>query len=157
MKKINYMVLFALSTLLLACSSDVKIDKLIGQWKVSDMKVDLPNVPPQLIQNAKTLALSSTYEFKLDMTYCMTISKNELEDGRKQIGSVILNSNNISLHTDSLMFEVDGIWTPVKMDDFFKSVYKTMELKVEKITMNQLLISEKEGTGTIYYTLDRIK
>jgi outer membrane murein-binding lipoprotein Lpp len=63
MKKINYMVLFALSTLLLACSSDVKIDKLIGQWKVSDMKVDLP-------------------------------------------------------HTDSLMFEVDGIWTPVKMELF---------------------------------------
>jgi len=49
MKRINYMILFGLSIISFACNLGLKEDELTGQWKVSDMKVEIPSVPPLLI------------------------------------------------------------------------------------------------------------
>ncbi len=61
---------------------------------VTEIKVEIPNIHPQLITNVKILTLSITYEFKSDLKYCITISDNELESGRKHMESIVFNSNN---------------------------------------------------------------
>lgn len=157
MKRIHYLIFISLTILHFACNPGSKTETIYGTWKVTDMKVEIPNIHPQLITNAKILALSTTYEFKSDLKYCMTISDNELESGRKHMGSMVFNSNNLSLSTDSLLIEKDGIWTAIEKNDFNKPYFKIMEMKIERITNNQLLISEKEVNGIIYYTLDRIE
>lgn len=156
MKRIYFKIFISLIILHFACNPGSKTETIYGKWKVTDMKVEIPNIHPQLITNAKILALSTTYEFKSDLKYCMTISDNELESGRKHMGSMVFNSNNLSLSTDSLLIEKDGIWTAIEKNDFNKPYFKIMEMKIERITNNQLLISEKEVNGIIYYTLDRI-
>ena len=103
MNKENYIVLIGLSLLFFACNSGNE-KKISGVWKVTDMKVDIPNVPPQLITNAKILALSTTYEFRNDNSFCITIASNELENGRRQVGSMNFISNGVTLNTDSLFF-----------------------------------------------------
>lgn len=156
MKRIYFIIFMSLTILYFACNPRSKTETIYGKWKVTDMKVEMPNIHPQLITNAKILALSTTYEFKSDLKYCMTISDNELESGRKHMGSMVFNSNNLSLSTDSLLIEKDGIWTAIEKNDFNKPYFKIMEMKIDRITNNQLLISEKEVNGIIYYTLDRI-
>lgn len=121
------------------------------------MKCEIPNAFPRLVESAKIIALSTTYEFRPNMTFCMTISKNELDNGRRQIGKVAINAKNILLSTDSLFFEKNGRWSHVEKNDFRESYFKPMEIYVEKKTKNQIIISEKEANGKIYYTLDKIK
>lgn len=156
MKRIHYLIFISLIILHFACNPGSKTEKIAGQWKVTEMKVEIPNIHPQLITNARILALSTTYEFKSDMKYSMTISDNELESGRRHIGSITFNSNSFSLSTDSLLIEKDGVWTVVEKNDFNKPYFKIMEMKIERITDNQLFLSEKEVDGIIYYTLDRL-
>ena len=156
MNKENYIVLIGLSLLFFACNSGNE-KKISGVWKVTDMKVDIPNVPPQLITNAKILALSTTYEFRNDNSFCITIASNELENGRRQVGSMNFISNGVTLNTDSLFFERNGVWAYIEKSDFNKPYFKSMEMKFEKISANQLLVAEKDMNGIIYYTLQRLK
>ncbi len=90
------------------------------------------------------------------MKYCMTISKNESEGGRKHIGKLTMESNNFSLSTDTLLLEKNGAWTVIEKNDFNNPIFATMEMKIEKITDDRLFISETEGKGRIYYTLDKV-
>ena len=158
MRTIFKLIFILISYLFVSCSNDLS-QQIIGEWKVSDVKIDIKNVPEQLIQNAKILSLATIYEFKNDGQYCMTISKNSLENGRKNIGKLVLDSNDkiIHLKTDSLLVEKNGNWELIKKNDFNTPMFKSMPMKVEKITSNQMILSEKEKSGVIYYTLDRIR
>ncbi|WP_026474534.1 hypothetical protein [Alkaliflexus imshenetskii] len=157
MKKGVFTMFIGMSILLFACNTGNEVDKLYASWKVTDMKVDIPNVPPQLITNAKILALSTTYEFRNDNSFCMTIASNELDNGRRQVGTMSYSSNSLTLNTDSLFFERNGVWTNIEKSDFNKPYFKSMQLQIEKIIANQLLVAEKEVNGVIYYTLQKIE
>lgn len=156
MKKVYIIIFMNLTMLYFACNPGSKTEKIARQWMVTEIKVEIPNIHPQLITNARILALSTTYEFKSDLKYCMTISDNELESGCKHMESMVFNSDNLSLSTDSLLVEKDGIWTVVEKNDFNKPYFEIMAMKIERITDNLLLISEKEVNERIYYQLDRI-
>ncbi len=157
MKRDIYLLAFSIGVLLFGCKSKLDTEQLTGQWQVPEIKVDIPNVPGQLIEHAKILALATTYEFKADRQYCMTVSKNELESGRKHFGRVTFDSNDFSLSTDSLLLEKNGAWTLIERNDFNAPFFGVMEMKIEKVTEHQLFISEKEGEGTIFYTLDKVE
>lgn len=151
------LILILISYLFVSCSEDIS-HQMIGEWKVSDMRVTMKNVPEQLLKNAKTLSLATSYQFKNDGQYCMTISKNSLEHGRKHKGEMILDPKNYQIHlkTDSLLVEKDGNWALIEKNDLNRPMFQSMSLKIEQITSNQMILSEKESNGVIYYTLDRI-
>ena len=155
MPRTIFLIVLSIGLLLFACNPKLNTEQLTGQWKVTEMKVDIPNVPSQLIDNARILALATTYEFKSDRHYCMTISKNELGGGRKHFGMVTFDSKNFSLSTDSLWLEKDGAWTLIVRNDFNEPFFEVIEMKIEKMTERQLFVSEKEGNGAIYYTLEK--
>lgn len=141
-----------------SCSTDLS-KEIVGEWKVSDVKVNTENIPQQLIKNAKILSLATKYEFKTDGMYCMTVSKNTLERGRKHKGQIIINSENkqITLKTDTLLFEKNGNWKLFEKNDFNKPMFNSMKMKVEKTSSNQLILSGKGKSYKIFYTLDRIE
>jgi hypothetical protein len=87
----------------------------------------------------------------------MTISKNELEGGRKHFGKVTFDPNILSLSTDSIMIEKDGTWTVVKKNNLNEPFFEEMVMKIESMTEHQLHISEKEDPGTVFYTLDKVE
>ncbi len=157
MKKINYVILIGLSILYFSCNSNFKKDELFGQWKVSDVKFEIPNDQPELMKNAKTLSLATVYEFKNDMSFCMTIKKTSWENGRKQIGNFIINDKNMTLNTDTLLFEKNETWIQIENKIFNSEILTPKKMTIEKTSRNQLIISEKESKGIIYYTLDRIE
>ncbi len=142
--------------LFVSCSNNIS-NEIVGNWKVTDLKVDMKNVPKPLIQNAKILALATKYEFKNNGTYCMTISKNALENGRKHKGTMSVSTlgKQITLNTDTLLFEEYGKWKLIEKNNSNSQIFASMSMKIEKVSSNQIVLSESETSGTLIYTLDR--
>ncbi len=141
-----------------SCSNNIS-NEMVGNWKVTDLKVDMKNVPKPLIQNAKILALATKYEFKNNDTYCMTISKNALENGRKHKGTLSVSTlgKQITLNTDTLLFEEYGKWKLIEKNNSNSAIFNSISMKIEKVSPNQIILSEKEHNGMMYYTLNRFK
>jgi len=150
-------VLFGLSFLLLSCNQGTKKEDLTGQWKVTDFKTELQGVPVQLIENAKTIALSTSYDFNPDMTYSMTIARNALEEGRKHTGTYKIEGGEILLNPDSLWYKSNSTWTATGKNNFNSPMFEKSKLTVEKNEKNRLIISTNRGEGKISYTLERIE
>jgi len=137
-----------------ACSGDMS-EQIVGKWKVSDMKVDMKNVPQQLIDNARILSLATTYEFSSDGLCTRTISKNTLENGLKYKGECIFGSDgkHIQLKTDSLFVEKENNWVLIDKNDFNKGMFTSKTMMVENISSSSMTLSESLKSGNIIYTL----
>ncbi|UII29131.1 hypothetical protein LVD15_12070 [Fulvivirga maritima] len=127
--------LIGITLLFFSCQSELDKKDLIGKWKVTNMKVDIPNVPAQIIENAKILSLSTVYEFSDDMTFRMEIVKNERENGRKQIGRIEINDALLTLAIDTVFLRNNNDeWVNVEKRDsgFFDPIIMSIEKKIEK-------------------------
>ncbi|MEO1054967.1 MAG: hypothetical protein AAFX87_30315 [Bacteroidota bacterium] len=157
MKRSSVLMLSGIVIMFFSCQSGLDKKELIGKWRVTDMQVDIPNVPDQLIEDARTLSLSTIYDFNADMTFQMTIAKNEIENGRKQMGEIKINKQLLTLVTDTVFLRNrDDEWVNIDKKrgaDFFDPIPLTLEKK----SADQMTLSEKEGSGKIYYTLNRIE
>jgi len=156
--KIQLTLIYTFMFLLFASCSNNISKEMVGNWKVTDLKVDIKNVPKPLIQNAKILALATKYEFKNNGTYCMTISKNALENGRKHKGTMSVSTlgKQITLNTDTLLFEEYGKWKLIEKNNSNSAIFNSISMKIEKVSPNQIVLSESETSRTLIYTLDRI-
>lgn len=158
MKFPQTLLLLLLPITLISCSSNLRED-LVGEWQVSAMEVDMKDVPQPLIDNAEILSLATSYEFKANGHYCMTVSKNSLENGRKHQGRMTLDpkSGELTLHTDTLVIETQTGWEIVKRNEFNGPMFSSIKMKVEHSFINRLELSQTERAGTLFYTLDRIQ
>jgi len=141
------------TAIMTSCEKDIT-----GEWTVVDMKTDIKSAPQLLIDRAKTLSLATSYEFSSDGNFTLIVTKNEVENiGRKHKGRMIINSKQLTLDTDSLFIENDGIWKLIEQNEFNTSAFELIKMKIEKQTPKQIILSEQEKSGIIYYTLHRKK
>jgi hypothetical protein len=145
-----------ITTLFASCNKSI-----VGKWKVTDMQIDMEYVPQIVIDNAKTIALSTSYDFSADGRFTMTILPNDVSEyGRKYTGTKTFKNNQLILETDTMLFfnnagEILNILE--RNNAMLSNKEKTMKMKIEKITSNQVILSEEENSGTLYYLLNKIK
>lgn len=158
MKKLFVFVVLMVGAILISCNSSIK-DKIIGEWRGSNMETDIPNVPELLIKNARIISLSTNYVFNDDGSYVMTVSKNELEGARKQEGKYILDEVNktLELDTEKLLFEEEDEWVYAERNDYNNLYFNQIVFTIEKVIASQLVISEEGGGGKVYFTLDKVQ
>jgi hypothetical protein len=149
------LVAFCTITVLTSCNNNANI---VGQWKVTEMRADVRDVPQILIDNAEKIALSVTYEFFSDGQFIMHETHDNIVlrfKGRATVNSrrLILNIDSIfSLFTDGF-----GDWDLVEKNNFNTGWFEPREISIEKMTSNQIILSSSELQGKIYYTLRRVE
>ncbi len=154
-----YSLLLLFTFLSFSCTSEFGKDTVIGQWKVSDLKVNMENVPAELIKNAEILSLATSYEIRPDLSYTMTIAKNELENTRIQTGQLKLGlkSQRLRFTIDTLKFEKNNSWQTISKEEHNKPLFQSTTMKLEKHSRNMLVLAQERPGGLLYYTLERIK
>jgi len=155
MKFTSILVLF--SCVIVSCSNDLS-QRIAGEWKVTDMKAYMNNVSQQLIENAKTLSLATTYEISNNGRYSMKISETPMETGREHRGTMKIDSKSreIIFSSDTILYKKNGHWEIVEKNNYNTPMFKPMNLEVDKISSNRLILSKTDKRGTIIYILERI-
>lgn len=157
MKKLIYFLGSIIGLCCLACATSLTQETLAGKWQVTDMQTDMQGkVPDVLIKNAKTISLATRYEFTANLSFKIEILKNELENASKYIGrmTLITQDRSLCLKPDSVFFKNnEGQWK-FSSDKF---LYTPQQMKIKKITADKLILSIKDKSGRIDYTLRKIQ
>lgn len=156
MKFFRFLIL--LSLILTACTDEVS-ENIIGRWEVSDIEVKVPDVPPQLVRDARSISLATRYEFRSDGRFRMTVTQNKLEEGRKHKGQYLIHPSGkqLIMKTDSLRIKRNGKWENSKRNDYNRPMFRKVKMQIEENRKNRIILSEKEGKGKIYFILERMK
>ena len=158
-KKKSIIVVTALfSVLSVSCTKN-----FYGKWEVTDMKVESKTKIPQVIlDNGKTLALSTSYEFFADGSFIITMAWNDVATvGLKNKGRMTIENNQLILQTDTL-FSVQNAgddWRLVERNDFNAEIFdKPEKMKIKRMTSNKMIMSQSNSYNYItYLTLTRVK
>lgn len=155
--KLKLLLVFSVILLLVSCGSKSIQESLTGKWKVTEMVVDIPNAPKEVIEAARTIALATTYDFKEDLSYALDIEKTEVDLGRKEEGSITVSKGSrlVTLSIDKISFPTHNSVRVLEKNEQNAGAFKSYTLKVEKISSNQLTLLGKEAGGQYYYTLKR--
>jgi hypothetical protein len=146
-----------LSILFVSCKKDI-----YGKWEISDMKVveSKNEIPQIMIDNAKTIALATSYEFFSDGKFTMTTTCNDVTTvGFKNKGRMTIGNNQLILQTDTL-FSIQNAgddWRLVERNDYNAETFdKPEKMKIKKLTSNQMILSQSDNyNNIIHYTLSR--
>lgn len=80
-------------TFLVSCSSNtVDKDTILGKWQVVEYTTDMKEISPIVLEGAKEIALSSSYEFKKEFT-CTFKSSIDSYNGTWSLEGKQINMN----------------------------------------------------------------